>query len=150
MTFTLTITAFAGGGLIPAKFTCEGANVSPELCWNDAPANTRSYALIVDDPDAPVGTFTHWVLFDVPADRASLAEGASAIGVAGKNDFGRAGYGGPCPPRGHGPHRYYFTLYALDIASLRLKAGAGRREMETALRGHILAQAAYLGRYERK
>jgi len=150
MTFTLTIAAFADGGLIPAKFTCEGANVSPELRWNDAPANTRSYALIVDDPDAPAGTFTHWVLFDVPAARSSLAEGASAIGVAGKNDFGRVGYGGPCPPRGHGPHRYYFTLYALGIASLKLKAVAGRREMETALRGHILAQAIYLGRYERK
>ena len=150
MTFTLTIAAFADGGLIPAKFTCEGANVSPELRWNDAPANTRSYALIVDDPDAPAGTFTHWVLFDVLAERSGLVEGASAIGVAGKNDFGRAGYGGPCPPRGHGPHRYTFTLYALDIASLKLKAGAGRREMETALRGHILAQAAYLGRYERK
>jgi len=150
MTFTLTIAAFADGGLIPAKFTCEGANVSPELRWNDAPANTRSYALIVDDPDAPAGTFTHWVLFDMPAERSSLAEGAGAIGAAGKNDFGRAGYGGPCPPRGHGPHRYYFTLYALDIASLKLKAGAGRREMETALRGHILAQATYLGRYERK
>ena len=150
MTFTLTITAFADGGLIPAKFTCEGANVSPELRWNDTPANTRSYALIVDDPDAPAGTFTHWVLFDMPAERSSLAEGAGAIGVAGKNDFGRVGYGGPCPPRGHGPHRYYFTLHALDIASLKLKAGAGRREMETALRGHILAQAAYLGRYERK
>ena len=150
MTFTLTITAFADGSPIPAKFTCEGANVSPELRWNDAPADTRSYALIVDDPDAPVGTFTHWVLFDVPADRSSLAEGASGIGVAGKNDFGRASYGGPCPPRGHGPHRYTFTLYALDIASLKLKAGAGRREMEAALRGHILAQAIYLGRYERK
>jgi len=150
MTFTLTITAFADGGLIPAKFTCEGANVSPELRWNDAPANTRSYALIVDDPDAPAGTFTHWVLFDMPAERSSLAEGAGAIGVAGKNDFGRVGYGGPCPPRGHGPHRYTFTLHALDIASLKLKAGAGRREMETALRGHILAQAPYLGRYERK
>ena len=150
MTFTLTIAAFADGGLIPAKFTCAGANVSPELRWSDAPANTRSYALIVDDPDAPAGTFTHWVLFDVPADRSSLAEGASTVGAAGKNDFGRAGYGGPCPPRGHGPHRYTFTLYALDIASLKLKAGAGRREMETALRGHILAQAKYLGRYERK
>jgi len=150
MTFTLTITAFADGGLIPAKFTCEGANVSPELRWNDTPANTRSYALIVDDPDAPAGTFTHWVLFDMPAERSSLAEGAGAIGVAGKNDFGRVGYGGPCPPRGHGPHRYTFTLHALDIASLKLKTGAGRREMETALPGHILAQAAYLGRYERK
>ncbi len=150
MTFTLNIPGFANGGPIPAKFTCEGANVSPELRWSDAPANTRSYALIMDDPDAPAGTFTHWVLFDVPAERSSLAEGAGTVGVAGKNDFGRAGYGGPCPPRGHGPHRYTFTLYALDIASLKLKAGAGRREMEAALRSHILAQAKYLGRYERK
>jgi Raf kinase inhibitor-like YbhB/YbcL family protein len=146
MTFTLTIMAFASGSLIPAKFSCEGANVSPELRWSDAPANTRSFALIVDDHDAPAGSFTHWVLFD----RASLAEGVSESGVAGKNDFGRVGYGGPCPPRGHGPHRYTFTLYALDITSLKLKPGAGRREMEAALHGHILAQAEYLGRYERK
>lgn len=150
MTFTLASSAFASGGMIPAKFTCEGANVSPELRWNDAPANTQSYTLIVDDPDAPVGTFTHWILFDIPANRANLAEGEHQIGAAGKNDFGRAGYGGPCPPRGHGPHRYYFTLYALDIASLKVKAGTGRREVETALRDHILAQAQYLGRYERK
>ena len=150
MTFALTISVFTDGGLIPARFTCEGANVSPELRWSDMPASTHSFALIVDDPDAPVGTFTHWVLFDIPADRSNLAEGENKIGVAGKNDFGRAGYGGPCPPRGHGPHRYYFTLYALDIASLKLKAGIGRREVETALRGHVLAQAQYLGRYERK
>jgi len=150
MTFTLAISAFPEGGMIPAKYTCEGANVSPELRWNDAPVDTRSFALIVDDPDAPVGTFTHWVLFDIPANRANLAEGENKIGAAGQNDFGRAGYGGPCPPRGHGPHRYYFTLYALDIASLKLKAGASRRAVETALRGHILAQAQYLGRYERK
>lgn len=150
MTFTLTISAFANGSIIPAKFTCEGANVSPELRWNDAPAGTRSFALILDDPDAPVGTFTHWLLFDIPADRSNLAEGASAIGVVGKNDFGRAGYGGPCPPHGHGPHRYYLTLYALDIASLKLKSGAGRRDVESALRSHILAQTQYLGRYERK
>ncbi len=150
MTFTLTLSAFATGGLIPAKFTCEGANVSPELRWSEAPANTHSYALIVDDPDAPAGTFTHWILFDIPANRASLAEGEGKIGMAGKNDFGRASYGGPCPPRGHGPHRYLFTFYALDIASLKLKAGASRREVESTLRGHVLAQAQYLGRYERK
>jgi Raf kinase inhibitor-like YbhB/YbcL family protein len=150
MTFALSISAFTHGGWIPAKFTCEGVNVSPELRWSDAPAGAKSFALIVDDPDAPVGTFTHWVLFDLPADQASLTEGVHASGVAGKNDFGRAGYGGPCPPRGHGPHRYYFTLYALNIASLKLKTGADRRQVETALRGHTLAQAQYLGRYERK
>ena len=150
MTFTLTVSAFAEAGLIPAKFTCDGANVSPELCWKDVPANTRSFALIMDDPDAPVGTFTHWVLFDIPADRESLAEGEKTIGVAGKNDFGRVGYGGPCPPRGHGSHRYLFTLYASDAASLNMKAGAARRDVESALRGHSLAQAYYMGRYERK
>ena len=150
MTFTLTVSAFGNGGMIPAKFTCEGANVSPELHWSDAPATAKSFALIVDDPDAPAGTFTHWVLFDIPAERSSLAEGDHTIGVAGKNDFGRVGYGGPCPPRGHGPHRYFFTLYALDMASLKLKAGADRGYVEAALRGHILAQAQYLGRYERK
>lgn len=150
MTFTLTISAFSEGGLIPAKFTCEGANVSPELRWSEAPINTKSFALIVDDPDAPVGTFTHWVLFDLPAERSSLAEGDHGIGLAGKNDFGRSGYGGPCPPRGHGPHRYFFTLYALDVTSLKLKAGADRGHVEAALRDHILAQAQYMGRYERK
>jgi hypothetical protein len=150
MSFTLTISAFADGGSFPAKFTCEGANVSPELHWRDAPTNTKSIVLIVDDPDAPVGTFTHWVLFDIPADTKQMAEGEKTLGVAGKNDFGRAGYGGPCPPRGHGPHRYFFTLYALDIASLKLKAGADRRQVEAVLRGHVLAQAQYLGRYERK
>ncbi len=150
MTLTLTSPAFAASDTIPKKFTCEGPNVSPELRWSDAPVNTQSYALIVDDPDAPVGTFTHWVLFDIPGDKLSLAEGESTSGLAGRNDFGRSGYGGPCPPRGHGPHRYYFTLYALDVASLKLKMGATRREVETALRGHSLAQAQYLGRYERK
>ncbi len=150
MTFTLAISAFANGSSMPAKFSCEGANVSPELRWHDSPAGTRSFALILDDPDAPAGTFTHWVLFDIPADRSNLAEGTSAIGVMGKNDFGRTGYGGPCPPHGHGPHRYVFTLYALGIPSLKLKSGAGRREVEGALRSHILAQAQYQGRYERK
>ena len=150
MSLQLTSDAFTNGQSIPAKYTCIGKNLSPALAWNEPPASTQSFALIVDDPDAPVGVFTHWVLFDITADRLSLAEGASAIGVSGKNDFGRAGYGGPCPPRGHGPHRYYFTLYALDVASLKLRAGASRREVETALRGHVLAQAQYMGRYERR
>ncbi len=97
MTFTLTVSAFADGGLIPAQFTCEGADISPELRWSDSPAGTRSFALIVDDPDAPVGTFTHWVLFDIPAERSSLGERESKAGLAGKNDFGRVGYSGPVP-----------------------------------------------------
>jgi Raf kinase inhibitor-like YbhB/YbcL family protein len=120
------------------------------LHWSDAPATAKSFALIMDDPDAPVGTFTHWVLFDIPAERSSLAEGEHMIGLAGKNDFGRVGYGGPCPPRGHGPHRYFFALYALDIASLKSKIGVDRRQAESAMRYHILAQAQVMGRYERK
>ena len=150
MTFTLSSRAFAAGDAIPKTFTCEGQNVSPELQWSDAPSNTHGFALIVDDPDAPAGVFTHWVLFDIPADYQELAEGTTSIGVAGKNDFGRSGYAGPCPPRGRGPHRYYLTLYALDVASLKLRAGVTRREVEAALRSHILAQAQYMGRYERK
>ena len=150
MTFTLSSRAFAAGDVIPKTFTCEGQDVSPELRWSDAPANTRSFALIVDDPDAPAGVFTHWVLFDIPADSKELAEGTTSTGMAGKNDFGRAGYAGPCPPRGRGPHRYAFTLYALDLPSLKLKAGVTRRAVEAALHGHVLAQAQYMGRYERK
>ncbi len=150
MALTLTVPTFAAGDMIPKRYTCDGQNVSPALHWSDAPASAHGYALIVDDPDAPGGTFTHWVLFDIPGDQSGLAEGEKAIGAAGKNDFGRSGYGGPCPPHGHGPHRYYFTLYALDVAALKLKAGAARREVEAALRGHILAQAQYMGRYERK
>ncbi len=150
MTFTLIVPAFAPGALIPKQFTCEGKDLSPTLQWSDIPANTGSFALIVDDPDAPGGTFTHWVLFDIPGDRSSLAEGDKAIGLAGQNDFGSANYRGPCPPRGHGKHHYTFSLYALDCATLKLKAGTSRRNVEAALRGHVLAQSQYMGYYERK
>lgn len=150
--FSLASSAFDDGSGIPTRYTCEGEDISPELRWQDAPANTRSFALIMDDPDAPGGTFTHWALFDIPADRTSLPEGVSPVdvGTAGRNSFGKAGYGGPCPPPGHGPHRYFFTLYALDTDSLNLSGGASRSQVEQALQGHIIGQAQLMGRYERK
>lgn len=152
ITFTLQSPAFGEGDTIPRRYTCEGEDVSPELRWQDAPANAQSFALIMDDPDAPSRTFTHWVLFDIPSDRTSLSEGLPAgdIGTAGQNGFGTAGYGGPCPPPGHGPHRYFFTLYALDTDTLNLSSGTSRAEVEQALKGHVIGQAQLMGRYERK
>lgn len=152
MALALTSPAFANGANIPAAYTCEGANHSPALAWSDAPPGTRSFVLIVDDPDAPSGTFTHWVLFDVPASTTLLSESAAAgaAGKQGRNDFGKSGYGGPCPPRGHGAHRYYFRLFATDVPSLSLKDGAARGDVERAMKGHVVGQAEWMGRYERK
>jgi hypothetical protein len=149
MSLEIQVSGFANGGQIPARHTCEGQDVSPALSWHGAPAETKSYVLIVDDPDAPVGTWNHWLLYDIPASTTSLAEGGAA-GLSGKNDFGRPGYGGPCPPRGHGPHRYFFKIFALSAASLGLRAGATRAELDRAMRGKTLAEGQYMGRYERK
>ena len=148
----MTIPAFADGGLIPRLHTCEGADISPSLEWGDEPTTTRSLALIVDDPDAPAGTWNHWLLYDLPALVRSLAQGykSGKPALSGTNDFGRLGYGGPCPPKGHGPHRYFFKLYALDVASLGLPAGARRGQIDKAMSGHVLAEAKYMGRYERR
>lgn len=147
---TLTSPAFQEGETIPTQFTCDAENISPELHWNHIPAGTRSFVLIVDDPDAPHQTFTHAVLFDIPAETQQLVEGAKAIGVSGTNDFGETGYGGPCPPSGHGSHRYFFTLYALDVPTLNLQQGAARSDVEGAMQGHILEQAQLMGRFERR
>jgi len=146
--FKLSSPAFQDSGSIPQKFTCQGDNVSPELNWSEAPANTKSFALIMDDPDAPGGTFTHWVVFDLPADQTQLAEGIGPIGVGGNNGLSQTGYMGPCPP--NGIHRYYFRLYALDIPSLNLKAGASRGEVETAMNGHVIGSADAMGRFEQQ
>jgi len=153
MPFTLTSTSFPNSGDIPSKFTCEGADTSPELSWTGTPAGTKSLALIADDPDAPVGTWTHWVLFDLPASATNLAENVSKVdelsdgGRQGRNDFHRIGYGGPCPPPGK-PHRYFFKLFALD-RRLDLKPGCSRDELEAAMKGHILEQAEWMGKYRR-
>lgn len=153
MPFVLKTTAFAAGGAIPKKYTCDAADVSPALQWNDAPAGTGSFALIADDPDAPVGTWTHWVIWNIPAKATTLPEGVPKTGksgdgaLQGNNDFKRIGYGGPCPPPGK-PHRYFFRLYALN-AALDLKEGAGRSELERAIQGHVLAQTELMGTYGR-
>jgi Raf kinase inhibitor-like YbhB/YbcL family protein len=153
VSFELTSAAFSAGETIPKKFTCDGPDVSPKLSWNDPPAKTESFALIMDDPDAPAGTWVHWVLYDVPADAKELPEGVPkqeqlASGARqGRNDFGRIGYGGPCPPPGK-PHRYFLKLYALDT-KLNLKSGATKADLERAMKGHILAQADRIGRYGR-
>ena len=144
--FKLSSPAFQDSGSIPQKFTCQGENISPELNWSEAPANTKSFALIMDDPDAPGGTFTHWVLFDMPVDQQQLAENASPIGIGGNNGLSQTGYMGPCPPSGS--HRYYFRLYALDVPSLNLKEGASRSEVEAAMKNHIIGAADTMGRYE--
>ncbi len=152
MAFQLTVAGFAEGAMIPKVHTCEGKDISPALQWSGAPANTKSFALIMDDPDAPGGTWNHWLLFDIPAGVQALAEGfkPGQVGVSGVNDFGRQGYGGPCPPQGHGPHRYFFKLFAVNTESLGLRAGARRADLDRALRNRILGQAQYSGRYERK
>jgi Raf kinase inhibitor-like YbhB/YbcL family protein len=147
--FTLSSTAFADGEAIPVKYTCDGENTSPPLRWDGLP-QTQSFALIVDDPDAPGGSFTHWVLYDIPGSQRDLPEGSPTVGTPAMNDFAKAGYGGPCPLRGNGPHRYFFTLYALDIPSLKIPAGQLRQEIERAMQGHMLGQARLMGRYERR
>ncbi len=153
MSFQISSSAFSEGGTIAKKFTCDGPDVSPALTWKDAPASAQAFALIMDDPDAPVGTWVHWVLYNLPASTKELPEGVekseqlSNGALQGRNDFRKIGYGGPCPPPGK-PHRYYFKLYALD-RKLDLKTGATKAEVEAAMKGHILGQTQIMGRYGR-
>jgi Raf kinase inhibitor-like YbhB/YbcL family protein len=152
MAFKLHSSAFSAGGWIPVLHTCEGADLSPALEWSGEPAETKSFALTADDPDAPAGTWTHWLLYDLPPGVHNLAQGyqPGKQGVSGANDFGKQGYNGPCPPKGHGPHRYFFRLCALDVPSLEIPAGVKRAAVDEALANHTLAAAEYMGRYERK
>jgi Raf kinase inhibitor-like YbhB/YbcL family protein len=149
----LQSTAFADGSPIPKKHTADGADVSPPLTWSEVPAGTQAFALICDDPDAPRGTWVHWVLYNLPADTTSLPEKMPAAKTLpngakhGANDFKKPGYGGPSPPPGK-PHRYYFKLYALD-APLQLAEGATKAQVEQAMTGHILQQAQWMGTYVR-
>jgi hypothetical protein len=153
MDIKITSSAFQDGGLIPAKYTCDGADVSPPLQWDTVPEGTKSIALICDDPDAPMGTFVHWVLFNLPAETRQLAEKVPADKTLpsgarqGTSDFGRIGYGGPCPPSG--THRYFFKIYALDT-TLDLPAGARKGDLLKAMQGHILAQGQLIGKYKRR
>ena len=153
MTLQLTSSAFSQGDPIPTKYTCDGDDVSPPLAWGDPPEGTASFALINDDPDAPVGTWVHWVLYNLPADARSLPEAVPADSELpdgsrhGQNSWRRPGYGGPCPPGG--THRYFFKLYALDTA-LDLPSDANKEEVLKAMEGHILGQTELMGVYTRK
>ncbi|HKI31775.1 MAG TPA: YbhB/YbcL family Raf kinase inhibitor-like protein [Gemmataceae bacterium] len=153
MSIQVSSPAFAEGDRIPVKHTADGDDVSPELRWSGAPPNTKSFALVCEDPDAPRGNWTHWVLFNIPADKTNLAEGVSKEkelpdgARQGKNDFGKIGYGGPSPPKGK-PHRYFFKLYALDT-KLDLPAGATRQQVLDAIKGHVLAEGQLMGLYGR-
>ena len=148
----LSSLAFNGGDMIPERYTCDGDDISPPLEWKLVPENAKSIALISDDPDAPVGTWVHWVYFDIPASMKSLPENITPQenpvngGKQGTNDFGRIGYGGPCPPGG--THRYYFKIYALDTI-LNLSAGAEKDQLLKAMEGHILGQTQLMGIYKR-
>jgi hypothetical protein len=151
----VTSSAFADGAPIPVKHTCDGPDTSPPLAWTGAPENTKTFALIMDDPDAPMGTWVHWVLWNLPGTRGSLPENVSKTGeptelggaLQGNNTWPMVGYNGPCPPPGK-PHRYYFKLNALD-GPLSLKTGATKADVERAMQGHVLAQAQLVGTYGR-
>lgn len=154
MAFVLNSPAFADGQAIPAKYTCDGENVSPPLEWRGAPAETRSFVLILDDPDAPSGLFRHWAVYNIPPDRTGLPEGAGS-GAAreglpqGVNDFGQRRYDGPCPPRGHGPHLYHFRLAALDTPHLELPPTIKVAEVWTTARPYMIGEAELVGQYGR-
>ena len=149
----LKASAFNPGSDIPVQFTCDGSDTSPALIWTTPPEGTQSFALVMEDPDAPPGTFIHWLVYDLPASERELTEGVAPKGPLssgarqGRNDFGKIGYGGPCPPPGP-PHHYYFRLYALDTR-LDLKAGATRAQLDRAMRGHVLAQTELMARCRR-
>lgn len=153
MSFEITSSAFGEGASIPVRHTCQGEDLSPPLAWSDVPAEAKSLALICEDPDAPMGTWVHWVVYDIALGFSGFTEGVPTSEVTpngakqGKNNFGRIGYGGPCPPPG-GPHRYFFKLYALDIEP-GLPVGATKDDLLRAIEGHVVAECRLMGRYER-
>jgi len=153
MAFALTSSAFGSGAEIPQPYTCKGVDNSPALQWSGAPAKTASFALIMDDPDAPAGTWVHWVLWNLPAAAHSLPQAVpkqEQLGDGsrqGRNSFQKVGYNGPCPPGGQ-THRYFFRVYALDT-KLDLSAGASRDQLDAAMKGHVLAEAEYMGTFHR-
>jgi Raf kinase inhibitor-like YbhB/YbcL family protein len=153
MELTITSSAFSQGGEIPSKHTCDGADISPPLSWKGAPSNAKSFALICDDPDAPMGTWVHWVVYNIPASMFELGENITSPGLSangaleGMNDFRKTSWGGPCPPGG--VHRYFFKLYALDVM-LDLNRGSNKAQLMSAMKGHVLAEGQLMGRYSRK
>lgn len=155
MAFNIVSPDFRDSDAIPKRFSCDGENLSPEIQWDGPPPAVKSFVLIVEDPDAPSGTFTHWVVYDIPPALSKLPGGIGNNAVIqggikqGYTDFGRKGYGGPCPPRGHGTHRYNFILSALDIPGLGLADGAKKSEVERAMKGHVLGTTRMTGKYGR-
>jgi Raf kinase inhibitor-like YbhB/YbcL family protein len=153
MAFAISSASFPSGGDIPKKYTCDGADISPELSWTEPPQGTKSFAVIAEDPDAPAGTWTHWVLFDLSPETTSLAESVNKIDELpggerqGRNDFRKIGYNGPCPPPGK-PHRYFYKIFALG-EKLNLEPGASKADVEKAMEGLILGQAEWMGKYQR-
>jgi Raf kinase inhibitor-like YbhB/YbcL family protein len=143
----VTSSAFQDGASIPSKFSCAGANISPPLQVMGTPSEAKSLVLIMDDPDAPSGLFTHWTVWNISPQTHAIAEGSSPRGVPGTNDFGKSGYGGPCPPSG--THHYYFKVFALD-SELDLPSGAKRSQLEAAMKGHVVAKGELMGRYSKK
>jgi Raf kinase inhibitor-like YbhB/YbcL family protein len=143
----ITSSAFQEGGNIPSRFTCDGSDTSPPLQITGIPSEAKSLVLIADDPDAPSGLFTHWLVWNIPPQTDSIAEGSAPKGVQGNNDFGKSGYRGPCPPPG--THRYSFKIFALD-RELDLHAGAKRSQVDAAMKGHAIAQGELVGRYARR
>ena len=143
----ITSSAFAQDSPIPSEFTCDDRNTSPPLMISDVPPNAKSLALIMDDPDAPIGTFVHWVAWNIPVNTKQLQKGNEPGGAAGKNGAGKTGYIGPCPPSG--THRYFFKLYALDT-TLNIPDGSNKAELESAMQGHIITRAEMMGTYKRK
>ena len=148
MAMQISSRAFANGQQIPQRYTCDGKNVSPPLEWSGQPKGTKSFVVICEDPDAPSGTFIHWVVYDIDARAHELGEGASDVGKAGRNSFKQVGFGGPCPPNGDGPHRYVFHIYALDIDRIG-ESGLSRDDVWTAMRGHVLAEGQLMAKYQR-
>jgi Raf kinase inhibitor-like YbhB/YbcL family protein len=153
MAFIITSSAFKEGGMIPAKYTCDGQNISPPLQWVGIPKGTKSFALISDDPDAPVGIWVHWIMWNIPAEANQLPEGIPQVkqlqdgSIQGLNSYPRCGYSGPCPPSG--THRYYFKIYALD-AMLDLPADSTNKDLLKAMKGCILAEGSLMGKYQRR
>ncbi len=143
----ITSSAFENNGIIPSEYTCDGDDISPPLAISDVPKNSKSLAIIMDDPDAPMGTFTHWLVWNISPQKTQFAAAEAIVFPQGRTSFGNTSYGGPCPPGG--THRYFFKLYALD-ETLHLKAGASKADLEKAMRGHVVSEATLIGKYSRR
>lgn len=139
--------AFENNGVIPSEYTCDGSDISPSLTISEVPKEAKSLAIIMDDPDAPMGTFTHWIVWNIPPQKTQFAKGEKILFPQGKTSFGAKYYGGPCPPSG--THRYFFKIYALDLV-LNLKEGSSKADLERAMKEHILAETSLMGKYSRR